>query len=125
MSRKTADRDTPSVDSTGTTAAIRRWPEDHQWGLPTGYAKASETFPDTIVREVREETGLTVTVGELAQLGSGYKLRVEVAYEARHTGGDLRLGSLEILDARWFPANALPAGLLDSHMALIRGTPAS
>lgn len=103
----------------------RMWPEGRQWGLPTGYAKASESFPDTIAREVREETGLTVTVGELAHLRSGYKLRAEVAYEALHTGGELKLSSLEILDARWFPADALPSGVLDSHLALIRGKPAS
>jgi 8-oxo-dGTP diphosphatase len=102
----------------------RMWPEGKQWGLPTGYAKAGETFPDTIIREVREETGLTVAVGELAHLRSGYKLRLEVAYEARHTGGEPKLGSLEILDARWFPPDALPAGVLDAHLALIAGKPA-
>jgi 8-oxo-dGTP diphosphatase len=103
----------------------RLWPQDRQWGLPTGYAKAGEPFPDTIVREVREETGLTVTVGDLARLTSGYKLRVEVAYHALCTGGTLKLGSLEILDARWFPPDALPTGLLDSHHALIHGKPDS
>jgi len=102
----------------------RLWPEGKQWGLPTGYAKASEPFPDTVIREVREETGLTVTVGELARLRSGYKLRVEVAYEALHTGGELKLGSLEILDAQWFPPDALPEGVLDAHLDLIRGKPA-
>jgi hypothetical protein len=61
----------------------------------------------------------------MAHLRSGYNLRVEVAYEALHTGGELKLSSLEILDARWFPADALPAGILDSHLALIRGKPAS
>jgi ADP-ribose pyrophosphatase YjhB (NUDIX family) len=102
----------------------RLWPEGRQWGLPTGYAKAGEPFQDTIAREVREETGLTVTVGELAHLRSGYKLRVEVAYEALHTGGDLKLSSLEILDARWFPPDDLPPGVLDAHLALIQRKPA-
>jgi 8-oxo-dGTP diphosphatase len=102
----------------------RLWPAGLQWGLPTGYAKAGESFPDTIAREVREETGLTVTVGPLAHLRSGYKLRVEVAYQALHTGGELKLSSLEILDARWFPVDALPDGVLPAHLALIKGEPA-
>ncbi len=98
----------------------RLWPQGRQWGLPTGYARAGETFPDTVVREVREETGLTVTVSELAHLRSGYKLRAEVAYEALCIGGELRLSSLEILDAQWFTPDALPAGLHDAHRVLIR-----
>lgn len=101
----------------------RLWPEGRQWGLPTGYARAGESFQDTIVREVREETGLTVTVGELASVRSGYKLRVEVAYEAIHTGGALKLGSLEVINARWFAPDALPAGVLDAHLALIQRKP--
>ncbi len=101
----------------------RLWPQGRQWGLPTGYAKAGETFSDTIVREVREETGLTVTVGRLVHLRSGYKLRVEVAFEALCTGGELQLSSLEVLEARWFSADALPAGVLDAHITLIHGKP--
>ena len=102
----------------------RLWPEGRQWGLPTGYARAGEPFPGTIAREVREETGLTVTVGTLASLNSGYKLRAEVAYEAVCTGGELKLSPLEVLDAAWFPPDALPAGLLPAHHALITGEPA-
>jgi ADP-ribose pyrophosphatase YjhB (NUDIX family) len=98
----------------------RLWPEGRQWGLPTGYAKAGELFQDTIVREVGEETGLTVAVGELVSVRSGYRLRVEVAYEAIHTGGALKLSSLEVTDARWFALDALPADLLDAHLALIQ-----
>jgi len=102
----------------------RMWPESTPWGLPTGYAKAGETFQDTIIREVGEETGLTVTVGDLARLRSGYKLRIEIAYEALHVGGELKLNPREILDARWFPQDALPAGVLDTHLALIHRKPA-
>lgn len=80
----------------------RMWPANRPWGLPTGYAVKSEEFPETIVREVREETGLDVVPGRLVQVTSGYKLRVEIAYEALHVGGTLKLDSFEILEAKWF-----------------------
>ncbi len=97
----------------------RLWPEGRQWGLPTGYANASETFEDTIVREVEEESGLKVQVRELAHLKSGYKLRVEVAYEAEFIGGTVKTDSFEILEARWFSPEDLPEGIQESHRLLI------
>lgn len=99
----------------------RLWPEGRQWGLPTGYARSGETFPQTVAREVREETGLTVSTGALVSVRSGYRLRAEVAYEATCSGGELRLSSLEVLEAAWFQPDALPAGLAESHRALIDG----
>ncbi len=65
----------------------RLWPSGRQWGLPTGYARTRERFEDTVVREVKEETGLDVTVGQLVNMTSGYKLRLEVAYAAELVGG--------------------------------------
>ncbi|MGW3178202.1 NUDIX domain-containing protein [Kitasatospora sp. NPDC001119] len=97
----------------------RMWPEGRQWGLPTGYANAGESFEDTIVREVREETGLTVKVCELAHLKSGYKLRVEVAYEALYVSGQTSAPSFEILEAQWFSPDEHPDGLQESHRKLI------
>ncbi len=99
----------------------RMWPEGRQWGLPTGYAIKGEEFGDTVVREVHEETGLQVKAGPLVHLKSGYKLRVEVAYEAALIGGDLKIDSFEILEAQWFSPNALPEGVQESHRALILG----
>ncbi|WP_328916276.1 MULTISPECIES: NUDIX domain-containing protein [unclassified Streptomyces] len=98
----------------------RMWPADRQWGLPTGYAIKSEEFPMTIVREVREETGLDVVPGRLVQVTSGYKLRVEIAYEALHVGGNLKLDGFEILEAKWFSPDALPEGMQESHVQLIK-----
>lgn len=43
----------------------RLWPEGRQWGLPTGYARARETFQETVAREVREGTGLRAAVGDV------------------------------------------------------------
>ncbi|WTY85986.1 NUDIX domain-containing protein [Sphaerisporangium sp. NBC_01403] len=101
----------------------RFWPEGRQWGLPSGYANKGETFEDTIVREVREEAGLRVRVGRLSYLKSGFKLRVEVAYEAEATGGTITIDSFEILEARWFSPDDLPEDIQESHRLLIHGKP--
>ncbi|WP_327392849.1 MULTISPECIES: NUDIX domain-containing protein [unclassified Streptomyces] len=100
----------------------RLWSPQRPWGLPTGCAVKQETFPATVVREVKEETGLDVEPGRLVHLKSGYKLRVEVAYEARHVGGTLKLDPMEILEARWFSPDELPEGLQPAHRDLIFGT---
>ena len=101
----------------------RLWPEHRQWGFPTGYANKGERHEDTIIREVREETGLTVKPGRLLMIRGGYKYRIEVYYEATLTGGlaGLALDSREILDARLFSLDELPESMPESHRELAAG----
>lgn len=98
----------------------RLWPESRQWGFPTGYANKGERHEDTIIREVREETGLTVKPGRLLTVRSGYKYRIEVYYEATLTGGlnGLALDSREILEARLFSPDDLPESMPGNHREL-------
>ena len=98
----------------------RLWADNEQWGFPSGFAKRGERFQETVVREVREETGLTVRVGRLAELRSGLRYRIEVYYEAALTGGidGLVLERREILEARLFPLDALPAAMPPLHREL-------
>jgi ADP-ribose pyrophosphatase YjhB (NUDIX family) len=100
----------------------RLWPSDWQWGFPGGFARRNEKFQETIVREVREETGLTVRVGRLVELRSGFRYRVEAYYEAELVGGvdGLDLDHREVLEARLFPLDALPAGMPPLHRQLAR-----
>jgi ADP-ribose pyrophosphatase YjhB (NUDIX family) len=100
----------------------RLWPTEGQWGFPSGFARRGETFQDTVVREVREETGLTVRVGRLLELRSGFRYRVEVYYEAALVGSTdgLVLDQREILEARLFPLDALPKGMPALHRELAR-----
>jgi len=42
------------------------------WNLPGGRHERGETFSDTVVREFREETGLTIRVDGLAYVAESY-----------------------------------------------------
>ncbi|WP_320781338.1 NUDIX hydrolase [Streptomyces sp. CRN 30] len=99
----------------------RMWPPGRQWGLPSGFAHAREDFRQTVVREVKEETGLDVEAGRLTMLNSGFRTRLEVAYEARLLGGELRIDPLEILEARWCRPDELPEDIQPVCRPLVRG----
>jgi 8-oxo-dGTP diphosphatase len=100
----------------------RLWPPEGQWGFPSGFARRGETFQQTVVREVREETGLTVRVGRLLELRSGLRYRAEVYYEAVLVGGveGLVLDRREILEARLFSLDDLPRTMPALHRELAR-----
>lgn len=98
----------------------RFWAPGQQWGFPSGMAKRGERHQDTIVREVREETGLTVTVGRLLDVRSGFAYHVEVYYEAflpADTLDGMALDPREILAARLFTPDSLPADMPAHHRA--------
>lgn len=99
----------------------RLWPPGRQWGLPSGFARKGEDLRATVVREVREETGLDVETGRLVMLNSGFRTRLEVAFEARLLGGELRLDPTEILEARWCRPDDLPEEVQPVCHALVRG----
>ena len=101
----------------------RLWTPDAPWGFPSGFARRGERFQDTVVREVREETGLTVRVGRLVEVRSGFRYKAAVYFEAALAGGldGLVLDKREILEARLFALDELPAAMPPLHRKLARG----
>lgn len=99
----------------------RHWVPD-VWGLPGGIVHRAESLETAFAREVREETGLSVVDARLIQLNSGYNLRLEVFFQARVSADGepvFRLQTSEVMEARFFPLDELPANLLPEQREII------
>jgi NAD+ diphosphatase len=75
-----------------------------------GFCEAGETLEQTLVREVREEVG--VEVDDIRYFGSQswpFPQSLMIAFTARYAGGDVVPDGVEIAEAKWFPADALPS----------------
>ena len=90
-------------------------PNKGLWSIPGGLIKLGETTEEAAIREVKEETGLEVSVGAVAGVfnviikDSGSKIKyhyVIIDYFGEITGGKLSPGT-DVTDVRWFEFNEL------------------
>jgi acetyl-CoA carboxylase carboxyl transferase subunit beta len=96
------------VDERGRLLLVRRGraPALGSWSLPGGRVDPGETPAQTAAREVAEETGLAVEVGELlatVDLTGGFRVH---DFAARVVGGALAAGD-DADDARWVAPDEL------------------
>ncbi len=88
------------------------------WCMPGGGVEAGESLADAARREVREETGLEVELTRMVGCYSriGWFPLHTVLFTTRVVGGTLSPQPGEVLDARFFPLDALPDHLLVGHL---------
>ena len=115
------DNPTPTVQAwiereDGMFLALRRAAEPlkGEWNMPGGFVESGEGGPEAIAREVREETGLQIEVGEVigvfaSAYGSGGDAQpiFDVAYHCHVVGGDFDISD-ESQEAAWFPLEEFP-----------------
>ena len=74
-----------------------------------GFVEPGETIEDCIRREVREEVGIEVTdIRYFASQSWAFPHSLMIAYTAEYAGGELTPDETEIVEAQWFPWDAVP-----------------
>jgi 8-oxo-dGTP pyrophosphatase MutT (NUDIX family) len=104
----------------GEAVLLQRRDDNGKWGLPGGSVEPGESVHAAVVREVWEETGLTVEPVRLIGVYSDPANHQVITYpdgnvihyvssvfECVVRGGTLACG-VESLDLGWFPPDALP-----------------
>ena len=99
---------------------VRNWLSNQNWSLPGGGIENGETPEHAAVREMKEETALSVNARDMHRVGNLYNPALKAQLEIlRVRVTDTALlplkwrYRLEIMDRKWHPAGTLPPDISD------------
>lgn len=96
---------------------LERRSDNGRWGMPGGVQEIGENISNTVVREVAEETGITVEVtglvgiftdpGHIIEFSDGeVRQEFSLCFRARPVAGEIAVSS-ESLEVRWINPDEL------------------
>lgn len=97
------------------------------WALPGGRVDPGETVEQTIVREVKEETGLDVAV--VQKIGEYHEQGVQggmdydyypACFLVKTVGGEIKRQQSEIQEIQLFELTAIPEPLAFEHSQMVK-----
>ena len=102
-----------------------------EWDIPGGAMELGESVEETARREIREETGLEIGEMELLDVFSGREMFheypngdqvyiVAIKYLSRDFHGELKDGSEEGTELRFFPLDELPPAISGPDRVILR-----
>ncbi len=104
------------------------------WGFPGGVMELDESFEEAVIREVREETGLLVSVKRLIGIYSKYSdsyangdvsQPISAFFECLITGGKPECDNDETLELQYFDLNDAPELFNKQHRDMLNDLRAS
>lgn len=106
---------------------LQRRTDSAKWGFPGGAIELGETPQMAAVREVKEETGLDVEVGELIGVYTECDMKypngdeaqsICMAYELKVVSGELCRDESETLELKYFSIEDMPELFCRQHQEL-------
>lgn len=90
------------------------------WGVPSGWLDKREAPQEGALRELKEEAGLDAQLGDMLWMQrSQYPANEIVIFFAGYSSDEPVVSSFEILEARWFDPDQLPANMQEYTLRAI------
>lgn len=106
----------------------KRSDKEELWGFPGGAMEIGESVEESLIREVNEETGLTVNVEYLIGIYSKYFVdysngdraqSISCFFKCNVLSGDLVIDNKETFDLRFFDKKDIPKLFIQQHTDML------
>ena len=98
--------------------------DSNKWGFPGGAIELGETPEEAAIRELKEETGLDVTIDSLIGIYTDSDMKypngdnaqsIAIVYKLKALSGELTCDNKETIDLKFFDVNKLPEMFCKQH----------